>query len=373
MSKPTKYGFLLCVFLILLRLTIGWHFFVSGADKIKSRSDPSSPDAWTSKGFLENSTGPLKGFFQSKVGDPDQRVLALLEVKQPSADAKNGKDTYKGLISEELSNLWDDYTNRFIAYYSDVTEEQKKKGMEPLSEDQKKEILAKRDQAKIVAAQWLLGKEPKGEALYYKEPDLVAGATQIPMTVPEQIREYKDKLKKLKTLEENENFVFKQSISSTVPELRSDVYKMRGTLLSDLNAILLKRLNGVLTEKQKSLPMLKSTNLSVFQLASLVKWTDRIISWGLAIVGGCLVLGLLTRTACVLGALFLISVFVVSPPPYWSEVARAEGMYSVMFKNVLMVFALFALALTPSGRWLGLDGLVSHFSPFKKNEEEEKE
>jgi len=44
------------VFLVLLRLAIGWHCFVEGMDKLQN-------PAWSSEAYLRESVGPLSGFF----------------------------------------------------------------------------------------------------------------------------------------------------------------------------------------------------------------------------------------------------------------------------------------------------------------------
>jgi uncharacterized membrane protein YphA (DoxX/SURF4 family) len=91
----------------------------------------------------------------------------------------------------------------------------------------------------------------------------------------------------------------------------------------------------------------------------LIDWSDRIVKYGLIAVGVCLLVGLLTRTACVIGAGFML-LFYVSMPPLLGLPAnpRAEGHYLFINKNFIEMLALLALATTRSGRWVGLDGLL---------------
>src|SRR5438105_14690420 len=49
-------------FLVALRLSIGWHFFVEGMDKL------SSP-AWSSGPYLRESTGPEAPYFRQLAAD----------------------------------------------------------------------------------------------------------------------------------------------------------------------------------------------------------------------------------------------------------------------------------------------------------------
>src|SRR5438105_13773954 len=49
-------------FLVALRLSIGWHFFVEGMDKLHSTS-------WSSEAYLREATGPLGPEFRELAGD----------------------------------------------------------------------------------------------------------------------------------------------------------------------------------------------------------------------------------------------------------------------------------------------------------------
>jgi uncharacterized membrane protein YphA (DoxX/SURF4 family) len=100
-----------------------------------------------------------------------------------------------------------------------------------------------------------------------------------------------------------------------------------------------------------------------------LQWSDFVVRYGLVVVGFCLLLGLFTRTACVAGAGFLLMFFLAMPPlPGLPENPKAEGHYLYINKNIIEMLALLALATTQSGRWVGLDGLLHYFSPFRRRE-----
>src|SRR5262249_21744672 len=82
--------------------------------------------------------------------------------------------------------------------------------------------------------------------------------------------------------------------------------------------------------------------------------------------GLCLLLGLCTRTNCLVGAVLLI-LFTVSLPalPGLPENLRAEGFYIYVNKNIIEAVALLTLATTATGRWLGLDGLIPTLRPSR--------
>src|SRR5438034_11432069 len=71
------------VFLVLLRLAIGWHFLIEGVEKIESvrlgLTETSRP--WTSEGYVREASGPLVGLFRRQFGDPDAAALERLTVQ----------------------------------------------------------------------------------------------------------------------------------------------------------------------------------------------------------------------------------------------------------------------------------------------------
>jgi hypothetical protein len=90
------------------------------------------------------------------------------------------------------------------------------------------------------------------------------------------------------------------------------------------------------------------------------------VRWGLVISGAGLVLGLFSRTSCVLGALLLLSFYLAAMPlPGVIEAVRVEG-YPYINKNIVEMLALLALATTASGRWAGLDTIVYYLNPFRR-------
>jgi uncharacterized membrane protein YphA (DoxX/SURF4 family) len=93
--------------------------------------------------------------------------------------------------------------------------------------------------------------------------------------------------------------------------------------------------------------------------SQLQKCIDLATMYGLAILGACLILGLFSRTACLLAAIFLAMTYLCVPPWPWLPVApNTEGYYAFVNKNAIEMLALLALATTASGRWFGLDALL---------------
>ena len=70
--------------------------------------------------------------------------------------------------------------------------------------------------------------------------------------------------------------------------------------------------------------------------------------WFLVAVGACLMAGLFTRLACVLGAGFLVMTYLTYPPfPWYPLPPNTEGNPVFINKNVIERLALLALASMP--------------------------
>src|SRR5207247_3790425 len=92
-----------------------------------------------------------------------------------------------------------------------------------------------------------------------------------------------------------------------------------------------------------------------------LQWIDWLTRWGLAVTGACLLLGVLTRLACIGGAGFLVLVVAAIPPlPWLPQDTQVLG-----YKSILEMLALLSLATTCSGRWFGVDGLIRCLNPFR--------
>jgi len=128
-------------------------------------------------------------------------------------------------------------------------------------------------------------------------------------------------------------------------------------------------LDSVLTAEQWQVDLAPPSPVTRLPLAyytswSRLDWADFLVTYGLLAVGALLILGFLTRTACLVGALFLFSFYLAMPPLPWLDPSpRAEGHYLYVNKNIIEMLALLALATTRSGRWLGLDGLLQLLRP----------
>ncbi|WP_437227275.1 DoxX family protein [Planctomicrobium sp. SH661] len=79
--------------IVLLRMSIGWQFLYEGLWK---RATLSTPNPWTSEGYLKNAQGPLRNYFRDMTGDPDD---------------------LKWLDYSEMSRRWYAWRDRFAKHY----------------------------------------------------------------------------------------------------------------------------------------------------------------------------------------------------------------------------------------------------------------
>ena len=81
--------------------------------------------------------------------------------------------------------------------------------------------------------------------------------------------------------------------------------------------------------------------------------------WGLALIGGALLLGLYTRYFCYGGICFLALYYLAAPPFIgYTYTIPAEGSYLLVNKNLIEMAALLVLIAFPSSHIIGLDRLL---------------
>ena len=105
-------------------------------------------------------------------------------------------------------------------------------------------------------------------------------------------------------------------------------------------------------------------------LAPFFKWiadSDSVLAvvnqlniWGLIAIGLALILGCFTRLSAVFGMLLILLYYLANPPfiGYYYSIPM-EGNYLIVNKNIVEFAALFLIAVTYSGRYAGLDRIIS--------------
>jgi uncharacterized membrane protein YphA (DoxX/SURF4 family) len=331
------------LFLILVRLAIGWLFLAEGVEKVQSlqRGPTVAGKPFSSAGYLKQSSGPLAPFFQWQAGgDADAHALDCLTVDPDATRLPRDR------ASAALRADWDDYLDRFANHYH-------------LDADQRQAARAKLDTSLDAAVTWMIDNSHR------KELDRITafpGAAYAPHKTPaERIAEYRDKVAEYRQAQDEINAAFGGDVyKAKLRKMKADAAKMRTDLMTDLDAPMQAALQTVLTPEQK-----KETALGPPPPPAVLLWTDRVVSWGLVVIGAGLLLGVFTRLNCLTGAVFLIMLYLAMPPMPWSPENLKSETPDIPYvnKNLIVAVALLALATTRSGMWFGLDGLLQYFNP----------
>src|SRR4030042_5596327 len=90
--------------------------------------------------------------------------------------------------------------------------------------------------------------------------------------------------------------------------------------------------------------------------------------WGLILIGLGLLLGIFTRASAIAGAALLALYYLANPPFITSSYgAGLEGHYLLVDKNLIEAVTLIAIAIFPTGLFIGLDGLIQELMSRKRN------
>jgi uncharacterized membrane protein YphA (DoxX/SURF4 family) len=329
-----KFPFLTAVFLVLLRLAIGWHFFYEGYHKVHSlevgpvQRDGRTVPPFSSGGYFSEGRGPLGEIMRHAIGDPDERLLERLD-----GGAKQSE------MPSALAQDWETYLHRFTAHYG-LDEKQQAKAQEKLEEAKKNFV------------KWL---SAGSKAIVKTYP---SGTVDITETNARRIEEYRDALHQLHDVFATELPAFGKDVEkSRLLKSKGDVQQFRKSLEADLEEqtnLFKKALTDLLTDSQRKLDAVADTETPAF-----LKYLDTGTAWFLFGVGATLLFGLLTRLSCVMAAGFLLLTYLNTPAFPWLPVPpNQEGSYFFISKNVIEMLALLTLATTPSGRWFGIDGIL---------------
>jgi uncharacterized membrane protein YphA (DoxX/SURF4 family) len=316
------------VFLVLLRVAIGWHCLVEGLDKLQN-------PAWSSEAYLRESVGPLAGTFRELAGD---RLLDKLVV------------AHKDQLPAALAVDYDAFTEAFIAHH----------GLDSTQSERAREMAR---QGKSKALTWLNSGTETVEKIAPYPP-----ALNVEMTMAERLTEYGRLQKKVVDAEQ---FLptDDKDLQKRFTAAKADAGKWRAGLAASYNAqftAFKKSLQDVLTPEQKKDATSVPEPIALPRDAwGPLQWSDQAVKWGLVAVGSGLILGLFTRLSSLAAALLLTSFFLAMPPlPGWPESPRLEGHYLFINKTLIEILALGALTFLPTGRWAGVDALIYPLLPW---------
>lgn len=281
--------------MVLLRIAIGWHLCYEGMGKIQSHRTEVKP--FSAEMYLRNSAGPLSPYFREMVGD--FHGLAKLD--------------YDSVLAS-----WKAHVDRIATDYKFAADQRTRA-----------DALFNAEAEKL--KEYLNGETTKVEIAQYREK--VAEweeAGRRPMPAFELAGHKKV---------QGELFAEKQKLTTPVVAQTKQLDSEIRALFSPEQGLMTPPIDW------KGMPDLERINLTTM--------------WGLTIFGGCLMVGLFTRTAALGSAVLLLMFYFAMPPwPGLPPNPMAEGSYLIVNKNLIEAIACLMLATTSSGVWGGLDALI---------------
>lgn len=335
--------------LVLLRLTIGWHFFREGTKKVEyDRHDGGFRLIFSAdKEFLDQAKGPLAPLYLAhSKSDHDWRTkLATPRKNEPPT-------------KEEIEKQ-----SQWTRDYAKSRDEARKANAavpvefppDSAAGDWAAQVTADlRNTVTKFAAIPGLTPEQKADA----EHALAARLDELANYIREEernIAEYRHELWRLaewRASPEAEQVPHvKQRIAAKAAETsaaadgwRLQVCEIEDRLESDLR--------GILTEEQRA----QDATLAALDEATAdpnqhkLDFINKLATAVTIGVGICLIFGFFTRTASIVGALFLLGVIVSQP--FWIATAAPT------MNQCVEMAALLVLAGTGAGRWAGMDGCL---------------
>ena len=314
------------VMLVILRVTIGWHFLYEGVWKIVNA------DKFSAAGFLGAAKGPAAPLFYWMVADIEgHERLRLTDTGRDDPDPDFGDRLY---TSEAYANAWARFHQKFVDKYKPGEEQAKaaEKTLELYDYSLERYLTDRRD-------------EIEG---YF-------GSLQ--------------RLKERKRSGSNRTAHEKKRVWDEQMKLRGEV----NGWLADLDGMgeeYQMALWNLLDDDQQARGMIRTplndADALPFATPIAVTWSDLLdvgVTWGLTAIGVCLMLGFCTRLAALGGAGFLFMVVLVQMP--WPTIypppPEVVGHALLVDKNFVEMIAMIFLATTAVGRWGGLDYFVYHW------------
>ena len=300
--------------LIFLRIVVGLHFFLEGSSHLR---DPS----WSSAGFRKAAVGPLASFLKSDLPETGDWKSTLGNVHSTNAvDVAAAADNWRSSIVEEWKALGE---RRNVVL--------RRSGW-----------VAPADWVKLSSAALGAADKKLASMLDYANEDLLDFCRQAV---------------RLKATE-------KSAMAKDVPFMRDRVADKERELagqkngwMEEANAVgreLVSAWNEPLSAEERRIA---DTAVEPTRL-----WkADRFVSWSLATIGACLVIGIFTKFNAVGGVFFLLSV--VASQPFWLPAAQAT------YDQWVEIAGLLVLASMPLGAWAGIDAflmpILKKYCPLK--------
>ena len=284
--------------LITLRVVIGLHFFLEGSSHLR---DPQ----WSSIGFRRAAVGPLGDFLRQQLPQP-------------------------GDFNGTVASLDDRSTEEVVAAW----EKSVVSGWE-------KRLAAR--QAVVAADDAAAAAEEASKAIEATRAELTTYLAEV----EPDIEDYRGELARLAALRRTGGA---EEIPYVIDRIGAKQRELAGQAAgwkADVEAFG-ERVVGRFAEALS--PASRPAVAAVVDRSDLWK-ADQFVSWSLTTIGGCLLVGFLTKFNAMGGVVFLCSV--VASQPFWIPGAQAT------YDQWVEIAGLLVIAAMPCGGWMGLDYFLS--------------
>lgn len=416
-SKICEISFAACLFLVLLRVAIGWQFLYEGIWKLNTQNT-SRP--WTAEGYLANARGPFRDLFRNKLDDPDglkkldydhmirewDAWHAAFLAQYPDLDDRQKAEVANmlngpQLFAQNLAKLpegvdlkafkpsrkykpRDDwflrYNNKRLETNLHLVPEERDalmKMVEPKAEpgaeaDETKVELSAEAKAWQAAVKTLydrtskLSLKERLQVLLMEDPDRVGLIQERHAGTSDHIRPGKKQVyEHLLARYEANLAAAKQTFQQEhLAKQWQEIMEKKAELVGPVDALT----TEFQTEAYKKLTAAQMTRGPVPPVRNEIRRINQITMWSLAILGAALMAGVFSRLSALCAAGLLLLFYLPMPP--WPGVPEAPGPEHSLYinKNAIEFVACLALAALPTGRWMGFDALIRRFIFFKKTD-----
>ncbi|MCA8985027.1 MAG: DoxX family protein [Planctomycetaceae bacterium] len=404
-----KISIMAVIFLVILRMSIGWQMLYEGLWKFQTLNT-SSP--WTAEPYLKNAQGPFRNYYRGLTGDPND--LRYMDY-------------------ETVSARWSDWASRFAAHYGLNENQQRalntmvhgpaefRRGLAELPAGVRLEKDGKRGihydaEKKQLVVDGKLHMTPRekqdvlAQVNFDEASDSLADIEDpVVRKFVEEVQKIYDQQAKLSYLEKalgilrgNPEFatVVDASQKGTHDETRLGKIQIYRDRLNRYEAKLARattqfdwdhldydwkeiqqmrsEIVGPIRGLEKDMEWQAEKLLGTDQLArgplpavlTEQRKIDLQTMYALTIIGSLLIAGLFTRLAAFAGAILLLNFYLAYPP--FPGFAHPPGTEHSLFMNKLLieVLMLTMLVFLPTGRWFGIDAMFS--SLFRKRKPDDR-
>ena len=310
--------------LLALRLAIGWHFAFEGLHKINSHlvGPIEGNKPFTSEPYFVAAEGPFGDYMRKKyIGDPQATIAAKVtpaEPKPSDAVAKLDEAGQAALCPPAAAAVLD------------------------------KALADKAAPAKASYARWVYGVDARDASVKF------VGSGPVAQTAPDRLKQIEVMRRWAKEVRERDAMGLGTGYGieqKRAAQSRVDLRTAETELANDADAFLTDLVKLYSPEPDPKAPKPTAPEKAIAA-------QDRLTMWTLTIAGACVFFGFCTPVACLVCAGFLVLTYLSHPTvPWYPLPPGTEGNPLFVNKNIIECLGLLAIAVHPTGRWLGLDAI----------------